>query len=220
MSFASFSSARPAMRRACSSELRVPVVPFLGGSVARVAVVSTRHGPADALGTLADMTTDQKGAIAETAIAAAAVKLGIGVARPLAPERYDFIFDLGSRLIRVQCKWAVVVSDVVLVRCYRSRRSGTELLIRSYSIDEIDAVAAYCAELHKCYFIPFDQFARRRGFHLRLAPTRNNQRRGILWAEHFEFAATLGHGQGAIAQLGERLDGIQKVAGSSPAGSI
>ena len=36
--------------------------------------------------------------------------------------------------------------------------------------------------------------------------------------EDFEFGARLAH-LGAIAQLGERLDGIQKVAGSSPAGS-
>jgi hypothetical protein len=39
-------------------------------------------------------------------------------------------------------------------------------------------------------------------------------------AEGYAFAATLGNHPGAIAQLGERLDGIQKVAGSSPAGSI
>jgi hypothetical protein len=39
------------------------------------------------------MTTDQKGAIAEACIAAEAIKLGIGVFRPLADERYDLIFD-------------------------------------------------------------------------------------------------------------------------------
>ena len=41
------------------------------------------------------MTTDQKGAIAEACIAAAAIKLGVGVFRPLADERYDLIFDFG-----------------------------------------------------------------------------------------------------------------------------
>jgi hypothetical protein len=51
-------------------------------------------------------------------------------------------------------------------------------------------------------------------------PPKNNQRAGIHWAKDFEFAATLGRSQGAIAQLGERLLGMQKVAGSSPAGSI
>jgi hypothetical protein len=41
---------------------------------------------------------------------------------------------------------------------------------------------------------------------------------GVNWAKDFEFDATLGP-RGAIAQLGERLAGSQKVAGSSPAGS-
>jgi hypothetical protein len=36
---------------------------------------------------------------------------------------------------------------------------------------------------------------------------------------HYEFGARLWF-DGPIAQLGERLDGIQKAAGSSPAGSI
>jgi hypothetical protein len=88
-----------------------------------------------------------------------------------------------------------------------------------YTEEEIDALAASCAELDRCYFLPIELFPRRKHICLRVAPTRNNQRHLINWAEHFQFTATLGPPQGAIAQLGERLDGIQKVAGSSPAGS-
>ena len=51
-------------------------------------------------------------------------------------------------------------------------------------------------------------------------PPGNHQRRGIRPANDFEFAATLGRLRGPIAQLGERLHGMQEVAGSSPAGSI
>jgi hypothetical protein len=51
-----------------------------------------------------------------------------------------------------------------------------------------------------------------------LGPTGNNQAASLNSASDFEFAATLGR-LGAIAQLGERLLGMQKVAGSSPAGS-
>jgi hypothetical protein len=47
------------------------------------------------------MTTDQKGAIAEAAIALEAMRLGIGVFRPLGDERYDMILDLRPRLLRV-----------------------------------------------------------------------------------------------------------------------
>ena len=55
---------------------------------------------------VSELTTDQKGAIAELAIAHAAAVLGVGVFKPLTDgERYDLIFDLRPRLLRVQCKW-------------------------------------------------------------------------------------------------------------------
>jgi hypothetical protein len=88
-----------------------------------------------------------------------------------------------------------------------------------YVADEVDAIAAYCAPLDRCYFLPLASLTQRRYVQLRLAPTRNNQRRGINWAEDFEFGATLGR-LGAVAQLGERRAGSAKATGSSPVGSI
>jgi hypothetical protein len=78
--------------------------------------------------------------------------------------------------------------------------------------------AAYCADTDRCRFLPLKTFAGRAVIQLRLRPAKNNQPVGVNWAKDFEFAATLGP-YGAIAQLGERLAGSQKVAGSSPAGS-
>ena len=50
------------------------------------------------------VTTDQKGAVAELAIALAAVRLGVDVYRPVAEGgRYDLIFEIGERLWRLQC---------------------------------------------------------------------------------------------------------------------
>ena len=104
------------------------------------------------------------------------------------------------------------------MRCYSTRRHRDGLLRRRYSAPEIDAFAADCADLDRCYFLPLDTFGERSAIQLRLAPARNNQAAGVNWAKDFEFAAKLG-GQGAIAQLGERPEGIRKVAGSIPAGS-
>jgi len=59
------------------------------------------------------LTTDQKGAIAESKVATAAIELGIGVSRPVSPLRYDLVFDLDTRLVRVQCKWASTNGNVV-----------------------------------------------------------------------------------------------------------
>ena len=166
------------------------------------------------------LTTDQKGAVAELAIAHAAVKLGIDVYRPVAEGgRYDFIFGVGDRLLRVQCKWAPRHGEVVLVRCYSSRRTRDGLSRRLYTAHEIDAFAAYCPDNERCYFLPYELFVGRTQVHLRVGRSRNNQRQGVNWADDFEFGATLGREFGAIAQLGERRRGTPKVAGSSPAGS-
>jgi PD-(D/E)XK endonuclease len=152
------------------------------------------------------LTTDQKGAVAELAIAKAAADLGIGVWGPYTVERYDLIFDLRPRLLRVQCKWANRREDVISVPCYRNRRNRDGLLRQYYSADEIDAYAAYCPDLDRCYFLPIGTFANRIVIQLRLAPTKNNQKLGINWAKDYEFVATLAH-PGAVAQLGERCAG-------------
>ena len=139
------------------------------------------------------LSTDQKGAIAELAIAHAAAELGIGVFKPLTDgERYDLIFDLRPQLVRVQCKWAARVDDVIVIRTRSCRRSRDGLLHRAYTSAEIDAIAAYSGDLGRCYFVPFERLCGRSALQLRLAPSRNNQRVGINWASEFEFDATLG----------------------------
>ena len=50
------------------------------------------------------------------AIAREAIRLGIGVLRPLADMRYDLVLDTGTRLLRVQCKWANRQGDVIVGR--------------------------------------------------------------------------------------------------------
>ena len=164
------------------------------------------------------LTADQKGAIAETAIVHTATKLGIGVYRPVGEGgRYDMIFDL-DKPTRVQCKWTPLHGEVVVVRCYSSRRTRAGLRRRVYEEGEIDAFAAYCPELDRSFYLPFDEFGRRTQIQLRLGPTRNNQRQRLNWAEDFDFEAKLQR-LGAVAQLGERVHGMHEVTGSSPVGS-
>jgi PD-(D/E)XK endonuclease len=167
-----------------------------------------------------ELTTDQKGAIAEAAIVLAAVERGIGVYRPVAEGgRYDLIFDVRGRLMRVQCKSAAKQGDVLHIRCYSSRRTLGGMVSRPYTAEQIDAITAYAHDLRRCYFIPVGLVDGRRALSLRLAPARNGQRSRIHWAGDFEFDRLHFNAPGAIAQLGERLAGSQKVGGSSPPGS-
>jgi hypothetical protein len=159
------------------------------------------------------MSTNHKGAIAETAITAEATRLGIEVYRPVAEGgRFDLIFGFGDgSLSRVQCKWATKDGQVVVIRAYSCRRAREGMRYRTYASDEVDAIAAYCMELNRCFYVPIGNIAGRRRFQLRLGPTLNNQAKGVNWATTYEL--------GAIAQLGERSAGSRKVGGSNPPSS-
>jgi hypothetical protein len=159
------------------------------------------------------LTPTHKGNIAEAKITASAIELGIGVCRPVGEGcRYDLIFDLRPRLLRVQCKSAPQNGDVIVVRYRTSRYTPGKGYVRSlYGVDEVDAIAIYCPDLDRCYLLPFPEFAGCGFAHLRLERSRNNQERGVRMAADYEF--------GAIAQLGERVTGSHEVAGSNPASS-
>ena len=156
--------------------------------------------------------TTLKGAIAETAIAAAAVELGVFVLRPVVEgRRYDLLFDVDHELYRVQCKWARRVGAVLVINLESCRHTPRGYVRTKYDRSEIDAVAAYCQELKRCYWLPIDVVEGMRSISLRLSPAANNQQVAINYAADYEF--------GAIAQLGERLHGMQEVVGSSPTSS-
>jgi hypothetical protein len=159
------------------------------------------------------MNPSQKGAAAEWAIIAEAIKLGVVVLRPLVEGcRYDLMFDIDGRLVRVQCKSAPRRDDVIVVNARTSRHTPRGYVRTRYSAAEVDAIAAYCPEVDRCYFIPIRDVRGRAMMHLRLSRARNNQEFAITYAEQYEFS-------GAIAQLGERVSGRHEVAGSSPASS-
>jgi prevent-host-death family protein len=162
---------------------------------------------------VAEGNPNRKGAIAEAVIATEAIKLGIRVLKPaIEHEPYDLAFDLGDRWLRVQCKWAQRKGAVVQIRTTRCRTTKRGFVRSTYLEDEIDAVAAYCQELDRCYLLPAALAVGTQAVQLRIAAPRNAQRAAINWAVDYEL-------RGAIAQLEERLSGTQKVAGSSPASS-
>jgi len=134
------------------------------------------------------LSTDQKGAVAELAIARTAIELGIDVYRPMGDgTRCDLIFDFGDCLDRVQCTWAPLRGDVIVVRMYSSRRAADGLRRRAYEPGEIDALAAYCPQLDQCFYLPFEHLTARLQVSLRRAPSRNNQASGVNWAADFAF---------------------------------
>jgi PD-(D/E)XK endonuclease len=101
------------------------------------------------------LTTNQKGSIAEQAIALEATRLGIEVYRPVAEGgRFDLIFAFeDASLARVQCKWAPRSGDVITVRTTPADARATVLvagttpamrLTRSLLTAQISTAATTC----------------------------------------------------------------------------
>jgi hypothetical protein len=128
--------------------------------------------------------------------------------------RWDLAFDLGERILRVQCKWGRLSPrrDVVDVPLGASRCTPSGYVRTTYAADEVDLFGVYCGEINRCFLIPGALGVGRSGISLRLTPPRNNQRSCINLADSFDF-------EGAIAQLGERRHGMAEVTGSSPVSS-
>ncbi len=96
---------------------------------------------------------ERKGAIAEAEIEAAAVRLGVPVLKPLAEHgRYDLGFEIGPRLLRVQCKWGRYDAEagVITVPLQSSSCTPQGYVRTTYSAEEIDLVAVYCDALDRC----------------------------------------------------------------------
>ena len=161
-----------------------------------------------------ELDSNAKGNIAEAAIAFEAMKLGIGVLKPQTEHtRYDLALEVGNQLLRVQCKWARLHKGVVVVTLATCRHTPLNGYVRSkYASTEVDAVAAYCGELERCFFFPIALLEGRSAIYPRLTPARNNQRAAVNFAADYEF-------KGAVAQLEERRNGIAKARGSSPLSS-
>jgi PD-(D/E)XK endonuclease len=160
------------------------------------------------------LTSNQKGAIAESMFVAAAIRAGYQVYRPISEhERADLVVQDGERLFRVQCKWGALQGDIIKVWFRTSRHTPRLGYVNStYDESEIDAIGVYCESTGDCYLLPVALISGKTCMHLRVGPAKNNQRAGLQWAEQYRL--------GAIAQLGERRAGSAKVAGSSPASSI
>lgn len=159
-----------------------------------------------------DHDPNHKGNVAELAIAKEAARLGLSVLKPLTEhERFDLVLGIGSRLLRVQCKWAKRRGDVIAINLASSRRGPNGYIRRNYSAVDADAIGAYCEELDSCFLIPIERVSGQWAVQLRLAPARNGQRAALHFADDYRL--------GAVAQLAERRHGMAEAEGSSPSSS-
>ena len=109
--------------------------------------------------------------------------------------RCDLVVEIDGRLTRVQCKTGRLRSGAVRFRACSSyaHHPNPKSPSRHYLAD-VDYFGVYCPETGGVYLVPIEVAQLRREGSLRVAPTRNAQRRNIRWAERFEIGVVvLGH---------------------------
>jgi hypothetical protein len=126
-------------------------------------------------------TPSEIGAIAEREVAYALGCLGYDIYVPMfmPHSRIDFIAARGAEAIRIQVKSARTVGEVVRFHAC----SNTGNIPKEYS-GEVDAFGIYSPDTGQCYLVPIDDVPTRAGS-LRIAPPRNNQQKGIRWADDY-----------------------------------
>ena len=122
------------------------------------------------------LSSNHKGAIAEMKIATTAVELGIPILKPVQEHcRYDLGFEVGGRILRVQCKWGALDASGngnqgQLRHLQPDLQPSPSHLIHA---DEIDLLAVYCGDLDQCYLLPSALACGRTEVWLRLTPASN-----------------------------------------------
>lgn len=132
------------------------------------------------------MDSKFKGNITELEVLTYVTKLGYQVSVPFGDrERYDQIWDVHGKLIKVQVKTASLVCEndtAIKFSCRSSQRSKGKTKNTRYSKGEIDYFATFWNG--QCYLIPIEETSTEKV--LRFDPPKNGQLKGITFADEYK----------------------------------
>ena len=141
--------------------------------------------------------TAKKGEITEIMVLAALIRLGYACLIPWGHDhRYDIAIDFCGRLVRIQCKTARYseLSGCLMFNTAitYARVGGKPHIVRGYR-GEADYFGVYSQYTGKTYLIPVEE-APGTIAQLRLYATKNNQQKGIRWAQDYEIEKVTAQG--------------------------
>ncbi len=133
--------------------------------------------------------TSKKGEITESIVLAKLVQLGYECLIPWGHDhRYDIAIDDGGKLVRIQCKTARYLEESGCLEFNAAityARVGGKPHTRKGYKGEADYFGVYSPDIEKVYLVPVDDVPGS-VVKLRLHEAKNNQQKGIRWAEDFE----------------------------------
>lgn len=136
------------------------------------------------------MDTKFIGNITELEVLTYVTKLGYQVSIPFGDrERYDQIWDISGKLIRVQVKTSHLIDDgsAISFSCRSSQRRDGKCIHTRYTKNEIDYFATIWD--HQCYLIPVEETSIEKI--LRFKPPKNGQIKGITFAKDYRVEEVL-----------------------------
>jgi hypothetical protein len=132
------------------------------------------------------MTSNIKGQLAISKAELRAIELGYLPSRPVFDARYDLIIDDYKSLYRIQVKYADGKPSqsngaVVVKLAYENRKKE----VYTYQQEEVDGLLVYIPKVDKLCFFQHKVFVGKRNLCIRLEKPKNNQKKGIVFAEDY-----------------------------------
>ena len=128
--------------------------------------------------------TNRIGLASELAFQRACIEIGVDVAVPVGPQRYDLLLRVSSAWWRVQVKTGRLRSGAIQFNTC----SNAEGVGRKVGYDGVaDAIGVYCPDLDRCFLVPLADCARSNG-RLRVSPSRNRQSSRVRWADDYRLS--------------------------------
>ena len=130
------------------------------------------------------------GEITEHQVAIEFLKRGILISKPLVQSsRYDFVADIKGTLYKIQVKTGNIKDDSYLLFATSTSHTNTRKTKNiSYSSTDVD----YFATIYngQCYLVPY-KLCGKKEQKLRFVPTKNGQKKSVLYAEDYEMDKVL-----------------------------
>lgn len=133
--------------------------------------------------------TLRKGRITELKCELWLLEHGFIVSTPNIPYQYDFLVDVGGKVLKIQVKTSHADNDAITFNLCSLTHNASGYTKRVYNENAVDY---FMTEFNgKYYLVPFNECGTR-SKRLRLKPTKNNQTKGVSFAKDYLAEKILG----------------------------
>lgn len=133
-----------------------------------------------------EITSNIKGQLAVSKAEIRAFELGFIPSRPLYDSKYDLLVDNGSKILRLQIKYADGKPSnskgaVVVKLEYVDRQK----IVHTYQNKQVDGLVVYIPKINRLCYFPKKIFVNKRRLNIRISDSKNNQKQRVIFAKDY-----------------------------------